>query len=87
MKNVSKFKNPLLFISTLLCLVFFLSACKNEDNVNKAIGWIEKHPKPIVVTLHTRNYLTLENRYTLRDSNNNIYNTGSVELSLPDTLK
>ena len=31
MKNVSKFKNHLLFISTLLAFVFSFSACKRES--------------------------------------------------------
>jgi hypothetical protein len=30
MKNVSKFKNPLLFISTLLAFVFSFSACERK---------------------------------------------------------
>lgn len=35
MKNVSKFKNPLLFISTLLAFVFYLSACTRNNNTQQ----------------------------------------------------
>jgi hypothetical protein len=70
----------------LLCLVF-LTSCKNDENVEKTKNWIEKAPRPIMVRFHSLNGITLEKRYTLIDSIGNVYNTGCVELSLPDTLK
>ncbi len=73
-------------IYTMLCLVL-LTSCKNDGNVEKTKRWIEKAPRLITVKFHSLNGITLEKRYTLIDSKSNVYNTGCVELSLPDTLK
>ena len=82
-KNTKQTRN---LAKLLLCLVF-LVGCKNEENVDRTIEWIKKAPKPIKVKLHTINGLTMENRYTLIDFKGNVYSTGCVELSFPDTLK
>lgn len=69
----------------VLCLVF--TSCKNDTNVKNTIEWIENADKPITVIYHSTNGITMENRYTLIDAKSKIYNTGCVELSLPNTLK
>ena len=68
-----------------LCLVFV--SCKNTKNVDDTIKWIDQAEKPIIVKYHTTNGMTMEKRYTLIDAKSRVYNTGCVELTLPDTLK
>tara|TARA_R110002167_G_scaffold365795_1_gene591443 strand:- start:312 stop:620 length:309 start_codon:yes stop_codon:yes gene_type:complete len=69
----------------VLCLVFI--GCKNDSNVKNTIEWIEKADKPIMVIYYNTNGMTMEKRYTLIDAKSKVYNTGCVELNLPDTLK
>ena len=72
-------------IYIIICIA--LIGCKSPDNVTDTIKWIDTADKPIVVKLHTINGWTMENRYTLIDAKSNIYNTGAIELTLPDTIK
>lgn len=75
-------------IKYFLCvvLVVVIVGCNNETNLKNTIQWISDAEKPIKVTLHTINGLTMENRYTLIDAKGNVYNTGAVELTLPETI-
>ena len=84
-KNYNDMKKLSYVFYLVLCLVFV--GCKNDANVKNTIEWIEKAEKPIRVIHHTTNGLTMEKRYTLIDAKSKVYNTGCVELSLPDTLK
>lgn len=72
--------------SLCILLAAFMVSCKNEQNVKDTIAWVDKAEKPIVAKVHSINGLTMENRYTLIDAKGNIYSTGCVELTLPDTI-
>ena len=85
-KNYNDMKKLSYVFYLVLCLVF-VGCSKNDANVKNTIEWIEKANKPISVIHHSINGLTMENKYTLIDAKSKIYNTGCVELSLPDTLK
>lgn len=82
MKQIKRLFNH----SLCILLAAFMVSCKNKQNVKDTITWIEKAEKPIVANVHTISGLTMENSYTLIDAKGNIYSTGRVELTLPDTI-
>lgn len=66
-----------------------VTGCNDDNEIEKnntqAIIWINKHPRPII------NYGAFENSYglmfyTLKDKDGLIFQTGAVNLKLPDTI-
>lgn len=58
-----------------------------DDNTDKALDWINEHPKPIYVTLKNQNGITSGYRYTFIDSQNKVAYFEEVHAVLPDTIK
>lgn len=68
-----------------LLFTISLSSCVSKNEAD-TIYWINNAEKPIVCIRygHTETGNTV---YTLIDNNQNIYQTGQVQLALPDTIK
>lgn len=66
--------------------LLLLSSCY-EGNTKATIEWIESHEHPIVVRMAYCNGEFSARGYTLIDAHGKIYDTGLLQLNLPDTLK
>lgn len=66
----------------IIILSIGLLGCNNSD---KAIEWVNNAPKPIVCD-HTGSNAIGHSIYTLIDADGNIYVTGLVMMSFPDTI-
>lgn len=63
-----------------------MSCCLDESLEEKTSRWIREHKKPITVVEYgtTERGYTL---YTLTDANGEIFATGRLLMTLPDTIK
>ena len=61
----------------------FSCTSQNEKDLS---AWVNQAKKPIICKLYGSNALG-QYKYTLFDKDNNVYSTGLIEMSLPDTLK
>ncbi len=69
-----------------ILLVAFMVSCSSKENLEETTKWINNADKPIIVILHTINGMNNDRTYSLIDSKGNIYNTGQITLTLPDTI-
>ena len=69
-----------------IMLVAFMVSCTNTENGKRTIEWINNADKPIRVILHSVNGMNNDHTYTLVDNKGNIYNTGQITMTLPDTI-
>lgn len=86
MKNTVK--NCLIFI--LLCSCFMLVSCTTEstrDRTKEAIEWVNKHPKPIIVSSIKMNVVTGNYKCMFIDSAGVVFYAGEVEGFSPDTIR
>jgi hypothetical protein len=70
-----------LIIAVVMCCYSCID--RNEEVTAE---WIKTNKKPIVCRLYGTN-LSGDVAYTLISLDGNVYNTGRVKLSLPDTIK
>ena len=63
------------------------ASCSTDERTHSAIEWVNRHPKPIIVTSTSMNGITLNYRCMFRDSLGLIYYAGEVNGFQPDTIK
>jgi hypothetical protein len=73
-------KNLAIAAMVLLCSCY-------QENTECTILWIATHKRPIVCRHAYHNGEFSAHGYTLIDAEGNIYDTGLLQLNLPDTLK
>lgn len=74
----------------LIFIVFFttiVSCTDVSENTQKAVEWVNSHPRPIVVTSTNINGMTLNYRCMFQDASGCIYYAGEVEGFQPDTIQ
>ena len=82
-KLFNRIKAARLFVAFIALLVV---SCSYDDNEKKAIEWIDDAKKPIICNKGFVNAWTFAIKYTLISADGKIYQTGYVDLALPDTL-
>ena len=70
--------------------MFALTSCIDsaEQRSQKAIDWLNTHPKPIRTLKHQMNGFTGDYSYTFVDANGTVFVAGTiVDATFPDTIK
>lgn len=64
----------------ILIGILFLSlvSCGTKSRTEKAVEWLNSHPKPITITSVTQNGLTYNYRCTFIDANGEVFYAGEV---------
>ena len=72
----------------LLCMLamVFIGCADTDRNEERAAEWVSRASKPIVCKIHCTNGWDMDRKYTLVDAKGNIYQTGWVSMTLPDTI-
>lgn len=68
----------------IILIISTLFSCSN--NTDKAMEWINTHPKPIIVIKKSINGITMGYRYTFIDSSGIVVYYDEVQALLPDTI-
>jgi uncharacterized protein YcfL len=72
----------------LICFIVTVVGCTDvTKNTQKAVEWVNGHPRPIVVTSNTQNGITLNYRCMFQDASGCIYYAGEIEGFQPDTIQ
>ena len=63
----------------LIGVIFFsLVSCKTKSRTDKAVEWINSHPKPITIISVTQNEFTYNYICTFIDANGEVFYAGEV---------
>lgn len=77
----------LFHLATLFCvLVAISSGCRGISNEELTRKWIAEAKKPIICK-YAGSYWDGGSEWTLIDAEGNVYATGNVRMTLPDTIK
>jgi hypothetical protein len=72
----------------IICFLVTVIGCTDvTENTQKAVEWVNTHPRPIVVTSTTMNGMTMNYRCMFQDANGCIYYAGEVRGFQPDTIQ
>jgi hypothetical protein len=86
--KLSNLLKPALLIGAVMCCFLFSSCGKaTDERTEKAIQWVNTHPKPIIITSVTLNGITMNYRCLFKDSTGCVYYAGEVRGFQPDTIK
>jgi hypothetical protein len=87
MKTNTSFTQSSKHLFYLLLTTLLLFACGTKERTQESIKWINTAKKPIRVYNHRINGFNYNHDYTLIDSTGNVYYTGEINLTLPDTIR